>query len=175
MCIAYKMFPVKMCNSFHALKSDAAKWQRGGSKLMPLLRDIGSLSELLDDDAICKRTRKSRTGNRVSYDEDVFPDFPPLRSTTEDTGGASTDTTVMDESKMKLWWQGNGGLTIEGYTPESLAVDLSLRLALAKRVNDAFLENLKMDLVNIPDELLRTFVDGHYLVELKKTLGQEQQ
>lgn len=94
MCIAYKMFPVKMCNSFHALKSDAAKWQRGGSKLMPLLRDIGSLSDLLDDDAICKRTRRLKTGDRVFYDEE-FPDLPPLRSTAEDTGGASTDT-VMD-------------------------------------------------------------------------------
>ena len=42
-CIAYKMFPVKMCNSLHALKDADARLQRGGSSMLGL--DFHSLEE----------------------------------------------------------------------------------------------------------------------------------
>ena len=77
----------------------------------------------------------------------------------------------MDPDKMKAWWEANGGLSVTGYSPEDLAKEMSLKIEVAKGINDKFLKNLKIDLAHMPDEILRSFKDGHYLVELKKTLG----
>jgi hypothetical protein len=45
-CIAYKIFPVKMCNSFHALKNVKARLQRGGSSIL----GIGFHSSFVEDE-----------------------------------------------------------------------------------------------------------------------------
>ena len=79
------------------------------------------------------------------------------------------DETEMDADKMKRWWEANGGLQIVGFDPETWAREVSARLATAQQINAKFQENFHSDLVHIPDDVLRTFEDGHYLIEVKKT------
>jgi len=76
----------------------------------------------------------------------------------------------IDADKMKQWWEVNGGLQILDIDPETWAVEVSSRLAKARELNAKFLENFQTDIVHIPNETLRTFRDGHYLLEFKKTL-----
>ena len=83
------------------------------------------------------------------------------------------DAAVIDSDKMKQWWDANGGLQILDIDPETWAMEVSSRLAMARELNGKFLENFQIDLVHIPNETLRTFRDGHYLLELKKALGSD--
>ena len=83
------------------------------------------------------------------------------------------DDAEMDADKMKRWWEANGGLQIVGFDPETWAREVSARLATAQQINAKFQENFHSDLVHIPDDVLRTFEDGHYLIEVKKTLSGE--
>ena len=77
---------------------------------------------------------------------------------------------VIDADKMKQWWEVNGGLQILGIDPATWAMEVSSRLAMAHALNAKFLANFQTDLVHISNETLRTFQDGHYLLEVKKTL-----
>ena len=83
------------------------------------------------------------------------------------------DAAAIDADKMKQWWDANGGLQVLGIDPETWAMEVSSRLAMARELNGKFLENFQVDLVHIPNETLRTFRDGHYLLELKKALGSD--
>lgn len=83
------------------------------------------------------------------------------------------DAAAIDADKMKQWWDANGGLQVLGIDPETWAMEVSSRLAMARELNGKFLENFQIDLVHIPNETLRTFRDGHYLLELKKALGSD--
>ena len=83
------------------------------------------------------------------------------------------DAAAIDADKMKQWWDANGGLQVLDIDPETWAMEVSSRLAMARELNAKFLENFQIDLVYIPNETLRTFRDGHYLLELKKALGSD--
>ena len=79
----------------------------------------------------------------------------------------------VDANKLRAWWDANGGLAICGFDPETWALQLSARLAAAKEINDAFKVNFNADLVHLSDEMLRSFDDGHYLVEMKKLVMEQ--
>lgn len=55
-------------------------------------------------------------------------------------------------------------------TPDQLAKEQSLRTGQAEEVYRLFKENLRVDIVDIPDDILRGFKDGHYLVEIKRDM-----
>jgi hypothetical protein len=79
----------------------------------------------------------------------------------------------VDANKMKAWWDFNGGLAIYGFDPETWASQLSARLAAAKEINEAFKVNFNADLVHMSVEMLRSFHDGFYLVEMKKLVMEQ--
>ncbi|RPF81768.1 MAG: hypothetical protein CBC65_001895 [Rhodothermaceae bacterium TMED105] len=115
-----------------------------------------------------KRTRKATT----EASSHAVPPAPEAMATAlekeEELEGA-----VIDADKMKQWWDANGGLQVLDIDPETWAMKVSSRLAKAQELNAKFLENFQTDLVHIPTAILRTFRDGHYLIELRKTLGSE--
>ena len=70
---------------------------------------------------------------------------------------------------MKQWWQMNGGLLIAGETPESLAVENSVREHTAAAARSEFLREFGSSvLAHMDPATLRMFRDGPYLVELRK-------
>ena len=95
------------------------------------------------------------------------------KRTEEEMAAALEKEEDPDADKMKQWWDANGGLQVLNIDPETWAMEVSSRLAKARELNAKFLENFQTDLVHIPNEILRTFRDGHYLIELKKTLRSE--
>ena len=93
------------------------------------------------------------------------PDLPVPTTTTE--------TMAHDEQQ----WAANGGDTI-GYvlnmTPTQLATWNSMLTSGHEAAQREFISNLKGSLVGIPDERLRNFNDGHYLIGLKNQALSEQ-
>ena len=56
-------------------------------------------------------------------------------------------------------------------TPEELATDLSLRTYVtedARRVHEDFVEDFRQDLLYMDPARLRSYDDGHYMVELQR-------
>lgn len=67
-------------------------------------------------------------------------------------------------------WHAQGGdiHALIGITPEALAIENSIRTAIAEEENRQFIRQFGFDLQNMSDELLRSFKDGYYMIEVKR-------
>ena len=76
----------------------------------------------------------------------------------------SSDPTEVGIEKLKQWWDLNGGQSLPNITPDQLAAGNSLVTHPAEEEYRKFLPEFKADLQFIPDDHLKQFKNGQFLI-----------
>ena len=155
-----------------------SRWEAGARQLMFHLRLSKQVAtgDKVTINTVLYRKQRGADEDGASNDGSAWgDDVAAAAAAVEHLEGSGSMAALegVDANKMSLWWDANGGLAICGFDPETWALQLSARLAAAKEVNDAFKVNFNADLVHMSDEMLRSFDDGFYLVEMKKLVMEQ--
>ena len=93
---------------------------------------------------------------------------PMAVHTDADEGGKSKAKAAGDE--IRTWWELGSGLALIDLSPTVWATHITTRLNTAHRLDSLLKATFDVSLLQLPTDLLATFQDGKYLVELHKLL-----